>query len=346
MKGIRQLAEHLEISIGTVSRALNGKADVNPETRRRVLEAAEQLGYVPNQAGRSLRQGVSRTVGLILEQDSAVGSASENFFPRVISGLQAVLARHGLDLILLLCPRDEAQDAYLKRMVARRIVDAVIISATRVEDPRFAFLKRAGMPFVALGRSQSAGAGARWIDLDFEGIAEQAVERLFDRGHRRIAVAVPDTDVNLCQLFLEGYRRGLAARGLTFDPSLVFRAVGQESGGYAVASHIIALKPRPTAVILNAEMMSVGLYRRLGEEGLVPGSDLAIIAERESPVGRFLLPRVTCFRLDAEAVGTRLGESLLATLPAFAEEYAGTPQQIVWPMVLVEGESDPPIITG
>ncbi|AJY46308.1 LacI family DNA-binding transcriptional regulator [Martelella endophytica] len=343
MKGIRQLADHLSISTGTVSRALNGKADVNAETRKRVLEAAEKLGYVPNQAGRSLRQGVTGTVGLILSQDASIGAGSENFFPRVIDGLQQALSRHGLDLVLLLRPRGEKQDEFLRRMVARRIVDALIITSTRVYDPRFPFLTKSGMPFVALGRSETSRPENRWADLDFEGIAERAVTRLFERGHRQIALAGPRPDANLGALFLKGYRRGLDSCGLTFDPDLVFQSDGQEAGGYEIGSRILESKHRPSAIVLNAEMMSIGLYRRLGEAGLTPGKDLAIIAERESPVGRFLSPRLTCFRIDAAALGCSLGEMLLSTLPAFAEQYADVPRQQIWPFDLVEGESDPPL---
>lgn len=340
MKGIRQLAKHLHISTGTVSRALNGKADVNPETRRKVLEAAEELGYVPNQAGRSLRQGTTRTIGLILDHDSSTGSTSDNFFPRVIDGLQRALIRHGLDLVLLLCPNDEDQDDFLRRMVARHLVDAMVISSTRVHDPRFSYLTKAKMPFVSLGRSESAGAENRWIDLDFEGIAIRAVDRLYERGHRRIAVAIPDSDVNLAKLFLKGYQAGLEKYGLSFDPDLIFRAEVKESGGYEVGNQLLHLAERPTAILLNAEMMSVGLYRRLGEAGLLPGKDLAVIAERESPVGSFLLPRLTCFGVDAEALGETLGKMLLSSFSVFADEYKDTPHSIIWPMKLIAGESD------
>ncbi|WP_319517892.1 LacI family DNA-binding transcriptional regulator [uncultured Martelella sp.] len=343
MKGIRQLAEHLQISTGTVSRALNGKSDVNAETRRRVLAAAEDLGYVPNQAGRSLRQGASKTIGLVLNHGSSVGAGNENFFPLVIAGLQNVLSRHGLDLVLLLCPREENYDAFLRRMVARRLVDAMIITATRVKDPRFAFLTTAGMPFVSLGRSDSALPGNNWVDLDFEGIAERAVLRLFERGHRRIAIAAPASDVNLGKLFLEGYRAGLAKCGLQEEPDYIFYEQALEEGGYRVGEKLLASKKRPTAIVLNAELMSVGLYRRLGEAGLVPGRDLAVIAERESPVGRFLLPRLTCFRLDLDALGRMLAEMLLSNLPAFAEGYQDVPKNRIWPLELVEGESDPPL---
>ena len=87
MKGIRQLAEHLDISIGTVSRALNGKPDVNEETRRRVLEAAEQLGYVANQAGRSLRKGATGIIGFMMETGHDVTGQGGTFFMRVFDGV-------------------------------------------------------------------------------------------------------------------------------------------------------------------------------------------------------------------------------------------------------------------
>ena len=99
MKGIRQLAEHLDISIGTVSRALNGKPDVNEETRRRVLEAAEQLGYVANQAGRSLRKGATGIIGFMMQTGHDITGQGDTFFMRVFDGMQTVLARHKLDLV-------------------------------------------------------------------------------------------------------------------------------------------------------------------------------------------------------------------------------------------------------
>src|SRR5258707_10831987 len=99
---IRDLARRLDISIGTVSRALNGKSDVNPETRKRVLAAAKALGYVANQSGRSLRQGVTNTVGFMIDTDSEMSAHGDTFFMAVFDGVQSVLARHQLDLAVLL----------------------------------------------------------------------------------------------------------------------------------------------------------------------------------------------------------------------------------------------------
>ncbi|WP_064685268.1 substrate-binding domain-containing protein [Rhizobium bangladeshense] len=339
MKGIRQLAEHLAISIGTVSRALNGRPDVNEETRRRVLAAAEALGYVANQSGRSLRQGETKVIGLMIESSAEAVENADNFFLGVTSGLQHVFTRHKLDLLMLPCPSDEDPSEYLKRMVARRVVDAMIISNMQRVDRRVDLLSRARIPFIAVGRSLSAG-NFPWIDLDFEGVAERAVERLVARGHRRIAITAPSSEVNLGYVFVESYRRALEQHGLPFDPSLVIRVKSSEQGGYRAAHELLQLEDRPTAVILIYELMAIGLYRRLMESGVQPGRDLAVIGFRDAPRARFLQPSLSCFRMSLYDLGVALGQMLLAHMPAYRDFYSDAGSNMIWPLELVAGESD------
>lgn len=339
MKGIKTLAEHLNISIGTVSRALNGRPDVNDETRKRVLEAAAELGYVANQSGRSLRQGTTNAIGFMIESGSDTAGNSDNFFLGVFDGVQTVLSRHHLDLVVLPCSTDEDPTQYIRRMVARRMVDGLIISATHRKDERIEFLNKARVPFIALGRSGTPGDHP-WLDLDFEGVANRSIDRLVAAGHRRIAVGLPSNDINLGFMYLDGYRSALARHGIAFDPALVLRAASSEQGGYQIGHEIMTMRERPTAVILIYELMAIGLYRRLSEAGLRAGRDLAVIGFRESPQARFLSPTLTCFRMSLRDLGIALGESLLASMPAYAEIY---PQGIVhrlWPMELVPAESD------
>ncbi|WP_051040883.1 substrate-binding domain-containing protein [Rhizobium leguminosarum] len=339
MKGIRQLAEHLDISIGTVSRALNGKPDVNEETRRRVLAAAEELGYVANQSGRSLRQGETKVIGLMIESSTEAVENADNFFIGVTSGLQSVFARHKLDLVMLPCPSDEDPHEYLKRIVARRIVDAMIISNTQRLDRRIDLLSRAKIPFIAVGRSLSPG-NFPWIDLDFEGVADRAVARLVARGHLRIAITAPSSEVNLGYVFLESYRRALERHDITFDPSLVIRVKSSEQGGYQAAHELLLLEERPTAVILIYELMAIGLYRRLMESGVIPGRDIAVIGFRDAPRARFLQPSLSCFRMSLYDLGATLGRMLLANMLAYQEFYPDEGRNIVWPLELTPGESD------
>lgn len=338
MKGIRALAEHLNISIGTVSRALNGRPDVNEETRKRVLDAAAALGYVPNQSGRSLRRGATNAVGFMIESGNSADNG-DNFFLGVIDGVQSVLSRHHLDLVVLPCSTEEDPTEYVQRIVARRLVDALIISATHRKDTRIEFLNKAKIPFIALGRSGTRGTYP-WIDLDFDGVANRAIDRLVAAGHRRIATGIPSNDINLGFVYLDGYRAALERHGIEYDPGLVIRAASSEQGGYQIAHEILAMRDRPTAVALIYEQLAIGLYRRFNEAGLRPGRDIAVIGFRESPLSRFLSPTLTSFRLSLRDLGMALGESLLASMPAYAEIYPQGLVQRLWPMELVPGESD------
>lgn len=340
MTGIRRLAQQLNMSIGTVSRALNGKPDVSAETRRRVLEAAAAAGYVPNQAGRALRKGSTGVVGFMMQTGHEITGEGDVFFMSVFDGVQTVFARHQLDLVALLCSSEEDPDAYLQRVVARGFADALIISATKRQDHRIDFLASRNIPFIALGRSET-DAGHPWIDLDFEGMAEVGVSRLIGKGHRRIGIFAPLDDANLGFVLVDAYRKVLARHGIDFDPSLIFRANPNERGGHAIA-HAIAAMPedrRPTGFVLTNEIMSLGFYNGLFEVGLPPGEAIAVIG-RDSPQAHFLVPKLTCFRLSLRDLGITLAESLLATMPAYAEHYPfGTTRKLV-SLELVEGASD------
>ena len=196
MTGIRDLARHLDISIGTVSRALNNRPGVNDKTKTKVLKAAQELGYAPNQAGRSLRKGNTNVVGFVIENASEGMMQGDLFFIRVLDGMQSVLTEHGLSLVALMTPSGQEPEAYLRQIVARRFTDAIVLSATRREDPRISFLAEQNVPFATLGRSLTDG-GQPWFDLDFEELIKDAMTRLVALGHRKIALALPKTDLNL-----------------------------------------------------------------------------------------------------------------------------------------------------
>ena len=339
MKGIKQLARHLDISIGTVSRALNGKPDVNPDTRKRVLEAAEAFGYAPNQSGRSLRQGTTNAIGFMIELSADANASSDDFFMGVFDGVQTVMSRHQLDLVVFPCPADQAPVDYLQRIVGRRLVDAMIISATSRTDARIEFLRKAGIPFVALGRSNSGG-DMRWIDLDFEGVASRSVDRLVGRGHRRIAIVIPADDINLGYVFHDAYREALARHGIAYDPALVYRQQRIVEGGSQIAEQVVASTNPPTAIMLSTEVLAPSLYRGLEERGRIPGKDIAVVGFRDNPRARYLTPSLTCHSFSLMDLGGAVAEMLLSTMPAFAKDYADQPVSRIWPLELVAGQSD------
>lgn len=338
MIGIKRLAQHLNMSISTVSRALNDRPDSSEATRKRVQEAAAKLGYVPNQSGRSLRSGTTGTIGFMMQTGPEITGQGDTFFMSVFDGVQTVLSRHKLDLVALLCSSTEDADDYLRRMVARGVVDGVIISHTKRIDARIEFLASRKVPFVTLGRSIT-DTGQPWLDIDFETIAAESINRFVARGHRRIAITLPHDDVNLGYVFHESARKALAAHRLELDPSLIYRSLPNESGGYAVARELVKTKDRPTAIVVVNESMVNGLYRGLSEHGYLPGCDIAVIG-RDSPHAQFLSPTLTRFSQSLRDLGVALGEALLASMPQYADAYPLGVVRKVWPVNLVPGESD------
>jgi DNA-binding LacI/PurR family transcriptional regulator len=339
MRGISKLATELGLSTATVSRALNNVPGVHEKTRRRVLAAAQRMGYEPNQAARNLALGQTRSIGFMIDLDPDTAANGDNFFMGVFDGVQNVLTPLGLDLLVLPCPSNQNRLAYLERIVARRLVDGMILSNTERSDPRIDLLHAAGLPFVALGRSATTKVPFSWVDLDFESVASSAVDRLVAMGHRRIAVTVPFGDVNFGTVFLNAYKATLRKHKMPFDSELVFRTGFGEVDGYDIVDAMVDMPDPATAVVLIFEAAAIGIYRRLEERGLRPGRDLSVIGLRDEAMVRSLRPRLTRYEVSLSDVGKALAGALMNQADK-VKDVEPRFTQIKVAMTLLPGESD------
>lgn len=335
---IYDLADLLDVSIGTVSRALNGRAGVKEETRQRILAKALQLGYSPNQSGRSLRQGTTGLIGFMIVTNRERAYRGEAFFMSVLDGLQTFLAARNLELVVHLCGSDQDPEMHLRRVVERRLVDGLILSQTQRKDGRIAYLNSRKIPFVAFGRSEEPGRYS-WLDLDFEGVAENAIDHLVSLGHRRIAIATAADNINFGHVFAGACLTALSRRNIITPEEFVLRQALTEAGGYRLGESVLALSTRPTAIVLVESTMAIGLYHKLHDVGLVPGKDVSVVGFDNSPTGDFLRPALTQFRLSHHDLGRALGENIINQLDAKATKKRIRPVNIIWPMEMIIGES-------
>jgi len=342
MRGIARLARELGVSTATVSRALNGNPNVKTATRQMVLDAAQRLGYAANQAARTLAQGVTRSIGFMVELDPESAASTDYFFVGVLEGMQTVFATQGLDLLVLPCARSQDNFTYLQRFVSRGTVDGMILAETRRIDRRIDLLQSYDIPFVTIGRSES-GSGYSWIDLDFEGVVAAAIDRLVAFGHRRIAVTVPASDANYGPIFERAYRHNLGRHQLPFDPELVLATRHREDEGDAMVDSLLDRDDPATAILLFHEISAIGIYRRLEQRGLRPARDLSIISFRGEESVRFLTPRVTRFHLSLHDLGQAAARALLAQMPQTAPDFPAGQVQRAMPLTLVPGDSDGPV---
>lgn len=312
MIGIRDLARYLDISTGTVSRALNDKADVNPLTRQRVRDAAAKLGYSPNQSGRSLRRGQTDLVGMIIPTGSDATLINQVFL-EVLDGLRRKLTDSRLDLAIFLQGQEEDPFAALRRLAERQLVDGLIIADTLHVDPRIDYLIEKQYPFVAFGRSLSGGKHA-WVDPDFEGAVTRAIECLHQIGHRRIGLILPERSTHYVHLIEQSFTREMTRRRLKSSAKAIVKFEATETGGCRAVEYMLNVDPGCTAVVLTDSNQIAGVYQKLGERGLRPGNDISVLGILPERRADFLSPSLTTIQTDWTGVGATLGEVLIQEL--------------------------------
>lgn len=317
---IRDLARQLNLSIGTVSRALNDRPDVNPETRARVKAAAERIGYQPDQSGRSLRKGSTGFVAAMLPTGSR--TSSDGGLLVLLEGTRRVLLREDIDLVVLLQGPEQNPLEHLRRVVKRHIADALIVSHTIPADPRLRFLREAGVRHVALGRSEGIDSGS-FVDFDVEQVATEVAGRFAAEGHRSIALLVRDARMNFEELMSRAFRRAAFRAGLA--PADV-HVLDCEDTRLARTGLELMADParRPTALLTSHESLAAALYRDLGSLGLRIGHDIALISTSPTVDYEALVPRLSHFETDLPAAGRALGERLLDQIRRGQDRAEGT----------------------
>ena len=273
---IRDVAKQLNLSITTVSRGLDGYDDVAEETRQRIVAAAKELGYAPSHTARQLRRQRADAIGYILPTSGP--RFSDPFFSEFIAGLGDEATSRNLDVLVSTAPPDSPAERQLyERWVRSRRVDGMVLSRMRTYDWRVKYLLKSGFPVAALGHTLLT-EDAPQIEVNARAGFAGLVQHLVERGHRRIAYIGASPDLTLQVDRLAGYRDGLAAAQIPFDPSLTTEGDLTRPGGYQAALHLLTLREPPTAIIGVNDLTAIGAMRAAHEHGLVVGRDVAVAA--------------------------------------------------------------------
>lgn len=307
--GIRLLARELNLSIGTVSRALNNRPDVNDATRERVKEAAQRTGYVANQSGRSLRKGRTGIVATLIPATGLL-SSSDTGLVKVLEGARRTLRGAEVDLVILFRGPEECPLENLRRAVARHIADAFIITHTTAADPRLPYLKQAGVEHVAFGRAPGID-DYPWVDFDFEAVAAEAVAAFIYHGHRRLALLLGEHDMNYEDILTDVFRAEARKHGAESIQVLHTSDAHLTSTGRA----IFAAPGAPTAVLASHENIACALYSDLAALNLRIGTEVSMICVFPPAAGSGLSAEIAHFDADLDAVGAALARHLIALLP-------------------------------
>ncbi|WP_235504498.1 LacI family DNA-binding transcriptional regulator [Nostocoides sp. Soil756] len=322
------------VSVATVSRALRGLDRVSPQTRRRVLEVAEELHYVASPTATSLASGRTRVVAVVAP------FLTRWFFATLVSAIEKELRAHGHHVILF----DLEDDTYDQRlpltqnMLWKRVDGVISLNVPMTED-EVALVDRLGLPLVAVG---SAVPGRPCVRIDDRATMRTAVEHLIDLGHQRIGY-IGDVPRNVAhvetpQTRLTAFRETMAHAGLPVVEEWVLGSDWTAEAAAADSARLLSSADRPTAIVAASDEMAIGVRESARRLDLDVPRDLSIIG-----IDDFVLSEVlgmTTVRQDVAEQGREASRLLMRALSDPAET-AG-PTDLVMPTVLVVRDSTGP----
>jgi LacI family transcriptional regulator len=306
MATIYDVARRAKVSPATVSRVVNGRANVDPTLAERVRSAMRDLNYRPNAVARNLRRSRTSMWAVII---SDIGNP---FFTSMVRGVEDVAQNAGYSVVLGNSDDDEAkEDQYVNAALTEQVA-GVIISPT-TDSPHVSRLLDAGVPVVVIDR-QMAGTAVDTVLVDNEHGARQATGHLAAGGYRRIACITGPAGLFTAERRLAGYRAALADAGLPDDPALVRHADFGTQGGYAAMESLLAGGVRPDAVFVGNNLMTVGAVSRLADEGLLVSDEVGVVGFDDVPWATLMRPALTTVAQPTYAVGRTAAELLSARI--------------------------------
>ncbi|EDT43863.1 LacI family DNA-binding transcriptional regulator [Burkholderia ambifaria] len=300
---VQDVAKLAKVSVGSVSRVLNGRANVAPEIQEAVRKAVAQLNFVPNVVARSMRKGSSKAIGCLIS-DIAQHTAAQ-----MVSAAEARLREHGYEILIANSHYDLERERAILESLKQRRLDGFIGAISDDETPAyFNLLRTLNMPVVLWERDAQGEFNS--VLTDHADGCRQAVRYLTSLGHRRIALVAGHEHTWVGREMVRGYTAACEDAGIGADPALILRT--GEFGEDACRS-LLGGAARPSAIIatLNDTATVLEVVRDLGL--IVPG-DLSVVSIGDHQYAGISAPALTVVTQDPRAVGTEAADMMLQLL--------------------------------
>ncbi|WP_246507225.1 LacI family DNA-binding transcriptional regulator [Actinocrinis puniceicyclus] len=296
------IAREAGVSVPTVSRVLNGRSDVAPETRERVEELLRRHGY---------RRRVNRAqdpAGLI---DLVFNDLDSPWAVEIIRGVEDEGHAACVGTVVSAIHRRPAASRQWLRNVQARNTDGVVLVTSDVQSPLYAELRRLNVPMVVIDPAGVPGHQVPTIGAANWAGAVAATEHLISLGHRRIGFIAGPRTLVCSRTRLDGYRAALEDADLPVDPELIVQGDFYHESGFKGTAELLSLKQPPTAIFASSDQMALGGYEAVRQRGLRVPDDLSIIGFDDLPEVRWSAPPLTTVRQPLSEMGALAARTLL-----------------------------------
>lgn len=311
---LKQIAEQLNISVSTVSRALNDKEYVKEETRRMVLQAVHELEYSPNEIARSLKTRTTKTIGII------VPDICETLFGMVIKGIDEVVSAADYSIMVSDTNEDKYKEQKYLDLMYQKSVDALVLATVDLHGEKILRFLNGNIPVVFIDNIPKISRKINSITIDNAYASQMAVQYLVDHGHRQIAAIFGSTDETTGYERRKGYLSACEQHDLEINEALVKYGNYKEKDGYVTMLSLLEQRRDfPfTAAYVTSEMMTMGAMKAIYDYGLKVPQDVSVIGFDVHDDSRLLNPTITSIKQPEKEIGNLAGELLINNLTGLA----------------------------
>ena len=328
---MKRIAGELGVSITTVSKVLNNRADISEATRSRVLAKVEELGYKRNAVARSLSLRRSHTLGIVIPD------LMHSFFVEIIAGIEPVASTRGYGLLLCSSSENPEKERSELEMLRSRQVDGIVLASAHGSGITGLLqqLTKQGTTLVMIDRDDHPSVKCHRVLTDDERVGQLATDHLLDRGRRAIAHIGGPAIVH-AKRREKGWRDALRARGIKPPDEWIARGGFMESEGYQAMKRVLDVRPKVDAVFAANDPSAIGAMKAIWEAGLRVPDDIAVVGVGDIALGDLLRVPLTTVGWSRTDQGRHAAELMLNSLD---EDNDAEPQRVIIPPRLIVRES-------
>jgi LacI family transcriptional regulator len=269
-----------------------------------VLDAAERLGYVPNQQARRLAGGRSNIIGIL------VPGLDNSYIGEVIRGIDEELAKSNYDLMIYTTHRQRGKETKYVSSIANGLTDGLLLIVPLVPTTYLDALHEQNFPYVLIDQSDTTGQSAIVNATNWQG-AYEATQYLLSLGHRRIGFIAGLMELSSAVERLEGYRAALSDHEIPVRDALIFEGDFWQPGGYAAAAQLLDLAEPPTAIFASNDLSAFGAMEAIRERGFRIPEDISLVGFDDIPQASIVYPKLTTVRQPLDQMGRVAAKMLL-----------------------------------
>ncbi|WBB82304.1 LacI family DNA-binding transcriptional regulator [Micromonospora sp. WMMD882] len=328
---IAMIARLAGVSVPTVSRVINGRSDVAPQTRERVEDLLTRHGYRRRQPSRRPSSGLVDLVFNDIDSPWAV---------EIIRGVEDVAHSSGTGTVVsAIHRRTSSAKQWLDNMRARS-TEGVIFVTSMVAPPLQAELRRLNIPVVIVDPAGVAPQEAPTIGATNWAGSLRANQYLLSLGHRRIGFIAGPPQLMCSRARMDGYRAALDAAGLAIDDTLIRPGNFYHEAGYAGGTQLLGLADPPTAIFASSDQMALGVYEAVRKRGLRVPDDISVVGFDDLPEVRWCSPPLTTIRQPLAEMGMLAARTVLRL--ANGEKIESPRVELATELVVRDSAAPPP----